>query len=128
MFHRKTPGESFINRQEYRDKVLGCWTGKNILSGMHLGTAQCYIKMRMLCIAGSVSSMFQIKLIALPLLCILTDEKSAFLLGCDICYETFFRFEIVTHRFRFIHFRTFLVDRLAHQRAGRVRQTNSMYN
>ena len=30
MFHRKTPGESFINRQEYRDKVLGCWTGKNI--------------------------------------------------------------------------------------------------
>lgn len=30
MFHRKTPGKSFMNRNEYRDKVLGCWTGKNI--------------------------------------------------------------------------------------------------
>lgn len=30
MFHRKAPEKSFINRREYRDKVLGCWTGKNI--------------------------------------------------------------------------------------------------
>ena len=30
MFHTNKPGKSFINREEYRDKVLGCWTGKNI--------------------------------------------------------------------------------------------------
>ena len=30
MFHTKVPGKSFMNREEYRDKVLGCWTGKNI--------------------------------------------------------------------------------------------------
>ena len=30
MFHTKTPGRSLMNREEYRDKVLGCWTGKNI--------------------------------------------------------------------------------------------------
>ncbi len=30
MFHKKQPGRSFINRKEYRDKVFGCWTGKNI--------------------------------------------------------------------------------------------------
>lgn len=30
MLHTKTPGKSFINSAEYRDKVLGCWTGKNI--------------------------------------------------------------------------------------------------
>lgn len=30
MFHTDKPGNSFINRGEYRDKVLGCWTGKNI--------------------------------------------------------------------------------------------------
>ena len=30
MFHHKQPGRSFINYREYRDKVLGCWTGKNI--------------------------------------------------------------------------------------------------
>ncbi|MBR0459465.1 MAG: ADP-ribosylglycohydrolase family protein [Victivallales bacterium] len=27
---RKIPGKSFLNFDEYRDKVLGCWTGKNI--------------------------------------------------------------------------------------------------
>ena len=30
MYHVKESGKSFINRDEYRDKVLGCWTGKNI--------------------------------------------------------------------------------------------------
>ncbi len=30
MFHVQKPGKSFMNRAEYRDKVLGCWTGKNI--------------------------------------------------------------------------------------------------
>lgn len=30
MFHFNVPGKSFINRDEYRDRVLGCWTGKNI--------------------------------------------------------------------------------------------------
>ena len=30
MFHTSQPGKSFINEAEYRDKVLGCWTGKNI--------------------------------------------------------------------------------------------------
>ena len=30
MFHTVKPGKSFINKKEYRDKVLGCWTGKNI--------------------------------------------------------------------------------------------------
>ena len=30
MFYKQTPGASFMNRKEYRDKVLGCWTGKNI--------------------------------------------------------------------------------------------------
>ena len=30
MFHVNKPGKSFINSAEYRDKVLGCWTGKNI--------------------------------------------------------------------------------------------------
>ena len=33
---RKIPGKSFLNYAEYRDKVLGCWTGKNI--GGTLGT------------------------------------------------------------------------------------------
>lgn len=36
MFHKKQPGRSFINHKEYRDKVFGCWTGKNI--GGTLGT------------------------------------------------------------------------------------------
>lgn len=30
MFGEKVPSSEFINRSEYRDKVLGCWTGKNI--------------------------------------------------------------------------------------------------
>ncbi len=30
MFHATKPGTSFINIEEYRDKVFGCWTGKNI--------------------------------------------------------------------------------------------------
>ena len=30
MFHSSNPGTSFLNREVYRDKVLGCWTGKNI--------------------------------------------------------------------------------------------------
>lgn len=30
MFHVNRPGKSFINREEYADKVLGCWTGKSI--------------------------------------------------------------------------------------------------
>ena len=30
MFHTQTPGKSFLRLEEYRDKVLGCWTGKNI--------------------------------------------------------------------------------------------------
>jgi hypothetical protein len=30
MFHTNQPGKSFINEVEYRDKVRGCWTGKNI--------------------------------------------------------------------------------------------------
>ena len=30
MFHSSKPGTSFLNREVYRDKVLGCWTGKNI--------------------------------------------------------------------------------------------------
>ena len=30
MLHAKKAGKSFINRDEYIDKVLGCWTGKNI--------------------------------------------------------------------------------------------------
>ena len=30
MYHKDKQGKSFINRAEYRDKVLGCWTGKNI--------------------------------------------------------------------------------------------------
>lgn len=30
MYHTNLPGKSFINIREYRDKVLGCWTGKNI--------------------------------------------------------------------------------------------------
>ncbi len=30
MFGEKVPSSEFINRGEYRDKVLGCWTGKNI--------------------------------------------------------------------------------------------------
>lgn len=30
MLDTLTPGKSFINCEEYRDKVLGCWTGKNI--------------------------------------------------------------------------------------------------
>lgn len=30
MFHAKVPGKSFMNNEVYRDKVLGCWTGKNI--------------------------------------------------------------------------------------------------
>ena len=33
MFYKQTPGASFMNRKEYRDKVLGCWTGKNIGEG-----------------------------------------------------------------------------------------------
>ena len=30
MFHMNKPGKSFLNSEVYRDKVLGCWTGKNI--------------------------------------------------------------------------------------------------
>ena len=30
MFHTPLASKSFINRAEYRDKVLGCWAGKNI--------------------------------------------------------------------------------------------------
>ena len=30
MFECAKTSQSFINRDEYRDKVLGCWTGKNI--------------------------------------------------------------------------------------------------
>ena len=30
MFHLNKPGKSFLNSEVYRDKVLGCWTGKNI--------------------------------------------------------------------------------------------------
>ena len=30
MFHTKLASKSFINRAEYQDKILGCWTGKNI--------------------------------------------------------------------------------------------------
>ena len=30
MFHTKGPCKSFKNREEYRDTVRGCWTGKNI--------------------------------------------------------------------------------------------------
>ncbi len=30
MFHTNKPSSSFINSEEYRDKVLGCWMGKNI--------------------------------------------------------------------------------------------------
>ena len=30
MFGQTTPSEEKINIEEFRDKVLGCWTGKNI--------------------------------------------------------------------------------------------------
>ena len=30
MFHTNKAGKSFINEEEYREKVLGCWVGKNI--------------------------------------------------------------------------------------------------
>lgn len=30
MFDTSTPSQDFLNIDEYRDKVLGCWTGKNI--------------------------------------------------------------------------------------------------
>ena len=30
MIFSRTPGKSFLNEKIYRDKVLGCWTGKNI--------------------------------------------------------------------------------------------------
>ena len=30
MISSRTPGKSFLNEAVYRDKVLGCWTGKNI--------------------------------------------------------------------------------------------------
>ena len=30
MLNHYAPSKSFINKDIYRDKVLGCWTGKNI--------------------------------------------------------------------------------------------------
>jgi len=30
MLDQKVPSKDFLNRDEFRDKVLGCWTGKNI--------------------------------------------------------------------------------------------------
>ena len=30
MLNHYAPAKSFINKDIYRDKVLGCWTGKNI--------------------------------------------------------------------------------------------------
>ena len=36
MFGEKIPSAERINIEEFRDKVLGCWTGKNI--GGTLGT------------------------------------------------------------------------------------------